>query len=196
MKNEMNDNLDEFDKYVMSFDLEDKMIEYKYKHSYRVMHECDEISYTLNLDEDDNYLACLIGLLHDYGRFEQWKQYKTFNDNESIDHAVLGCKLLFDDGDIKNYKLGTEDYDIVKKAILNHNKYSIDSDLSVKETLHSKIIRDADKLDILYAFSNPRILELNEDDSELSSEVIIEFKKHKLVKNEYVKTVNDKILVF
>ena len=38
--------------------------------------------------------------------------------------------------------------------------------------------------------------ELNEDDSELSSEVIIEFKKHKLVKNEYVKTVNDKILVF
>lgn len=28
MKNEMNDNLDEFDKYVMSFDLEDKMIEY------------------------------------------------------------------------------------------------------------------------------------------------------------------------
>ena len=36
--------------------------------------------------------------------------------------------------------------------------------LSVKETLHSKIIRDADKLDILYAFSNPRILELNEDD--------------------------------
>lgn len=196
MKNEMNDNLDEFDKYVMSFDLEDKMIEYKYKHSYRVMHECDEISYTLNLDEDDNYLACLIGLLHDYGRFKQWKQYKTFNDNESIDHAVLGCKLLFDDGDIKNYKLGTEDYDIVKKAILNHNKYSIDSDLSVKETLHSKIIRDADKLDILYAFSNPRILELNEDDSELSSEVIIEFKKHKLVKNEYVKTVNDKILVF
>ena len=29
MKNEMNDNLDEFDKYVISFDLEDKMIEYK-----------------------------------------------------------------------------------------------------------------------------------------------------------------------
>ena len=33
MKNEMNDNLDEFDKYVMSFDLNDKMIEYKYKHT-------------------------------------------------------------------------------------------------------------------------------------------------------------------
>ena len=43
--------------------------------------------------------------------------------------------------------------------------WSIDS-LSLKETLHSKIIRDADKLDILYAFSNPRILELNEDDSD------------------------------
>ena len=195
MKNEMNDNFDIFDKYFMGFDIEDKMIQFKYNHSYRVLHQSDEISFTLNLDENDNYLACLIGLLHDIGRFSQWTKNKSFND-ELLDHAQLGCAILFSEGKIKDYDVQESDYEIIKKAILNHNKYSIAEDLSVKETLHSKIIRDADKLDILYAFSNPRILELNEDDSELSSEVIIEFKKHKLVKNEYVKTVNDKILVF
>ena len=58
--NEMNENFDEFDKYVMGFDFNEDMIAYKYNHSYRVMHQCDEISYTLNLDEEDNYLifAC------------------------------------------------------------------------------------------------------------------------------------------
>ena len=60
----MNENFDEFNKYVMDFDFNEDMIAYKYNHSYRVLHQCDEISYTLNLDEEDNYLTCLIGLLH------------------------------------------------------------------------------------------------------------------------------------
>ena len=196
MKNEMNDNLDEFDKYVMSYDLNEKMIEFKYKHSYRVMHESDEISYTINLDEDDNYLACLIGLLHDYGRFPQWKEYKTFNDRKSIDHADFGVKILFDDGEIKKYRLATEDYDIAKKAIKNHNKYEMEDNLTVKEKLHCKIIRDADKLDILYSFSNPRIFEIKIDDSDISDIVKEEFRKHKLIKKEDVKTASDKIILY
>jgi len=36
----------------------------------------------------------IIGLLHDYGRFIQWKKYKTFTDIDSIDHADLGVNLL------------------------------------------------------------------------------------------------------
>ena len=121
--NEMNENFDEFDKYVMGFDFNEDMIAYKYNHSYRVMHQCDEISYTLNLDEEDNYLTCLIGLLHDIGRFEQWTKYKSFDDLKTIDHGDLGEKLLFKNNLIKNYKLDEEKYNIVSKAIKYHNKY-------------------------------------------------------------------------
>ena len=194
--NEMNENFDEFDKYVTGFDFEDDKIKYKYSHSYRVMHQSDEISYTLNLDEEDNYLACLIGLLHDFGRFEQWTQYKTFSDIKSVDHADLGVKLLFEDGLIKNFKLNKEDYDIVSKAIKYHNKLEVPDDLTVREKMHAQIIRDADKLDILYAFSSPRIMEIDDDYSEISEDIKKDFFLHKPVKRVNEKTKNDGVLVF
>lgn len=193
--NEMNENFDEFDKYVMGFDFNEDMIAYKYNHSYRVMHQCDEISYTLNLDEEDNYLTCLIGLLHDIGRFEQWTKYKSFDDLKTVDHGDLGEELLFKKDLIKNYKLDEDKYDIVSKAIKYHNKYDLPDDLTVREKMHVRIIRDADKLDILYAFSSPRLLELKEDDSEISAEVKKEFFLHEPVKRVNVKNVNDKIIV-
>ena len=43
----------------------------------------------------------------------------------------------------------TDKYDnIIKTAILNHNKYEIEEGLSENELIHSKLIRDADKMDI------------------------------------------------
>ena len=52
--------------------------------------------------------------------------------------------------DIRNY-IDTDEYDkIIKCAVKNHNKYKIENDLNEKEELFCKIVRDADKLDILY----------------------------------------------
>lgn len=194
MKNEMNANFDIFDKYFMGFDIEDKMIQFKYNHSYRVLHQSDEISFTLNLDEDDNYLACLIGLLHDIGRFSQWTKNKSFND-ELLDHAQLGCAILFSEGKIKDYDVQESDYEIIKKAILNHNKFKIDDDLTIREKLHSKIIRDADKIDILYSYSE-NILKLETDNSTISDEVHNEFFKHEIIDIRKCKTLNEKAGAF
>lgn len=194
MKNEMNANFDIFDKYFMGFDIEDKMIQFKYNHSYRVLHQSDEISFTLNLDEDDNYLACLIGLLHDIGRFSQWTKNKSFND-ELLDHAQLGCAILFSEGKIKDYDVQESDYEIIKKAILNHNKFKIDDDLTIREKLHSKIIRDADKIDILYSYSE-NILKLETDNSTISDEVHNEFFKHEIIDTRKCKTLNEKAVAF
>ena len=153
--NEMNENFDAFDDYALKFDLDDDAIKRKYEHSYRVVHQADEIAYTLKLDEDDSYLVCLIALLHDIGRFMQWKNYKTYSDNKSINHATLGIKILFEEKLINNFKLDKKDYDLVKVAIENHNKYELnEKELSEKELLHSRILRDADKIDILYHFEN------------------------------------------
>ncbi len=191
----MNENFDEFDKYALRFDLNVKMIEYKYNHSYRVVHQAEEICRSLNLDTVERDLASNIALLHDIARFRQWTEYKTFNDKASFDHREEGVKILFDEGEILNYNIDKEDYEIVKKAIANHNKFDIDfNELTMREALHSKIIRDADKIDILYAFSTNRLLELNEDDSEINPVITEDFFDHKETLNEQIITHNDKIV--
>ncbi len=191
----MKGNKEAFDKYVSQFDLSIKMIKYKYNHSYRVKIQSEEICKSLNLDDNDTYLASNIALLHDIARFRQWQEYNTFKDRDSFDHGDEGCKILFDEGEIKNYDINKEDYEIVKKAIYYHNKFKIDLDkLSDREILHSKIIRDADKIDILYAFSTNRILELKEDNSEINPIITRDFFKHREILNSDVKTKNDKII--
>lgn len=40
--------------------------------------------------------------------------------------------------------------EIIKKSIINHNKFAIAEGLTKEELLFAKLIRDADKLDILY----------------------------------------------
>ena len=143
-----------FDKYTSSYDMSNKLIYLKYNHTYRTVEQSLNICKSLNLSEEDTDIAYLIALLHDFGRFEQVKEYNTFNDMISIDHANLACKLLFEDGYIREF-IEDDKYDeIIRKSIYSHNKYSIDEELSEKELMHAKIIRDADKLDIVYNITN------------------------------------------
>ena len=187
----MNENHDAFDEYAMKFDMNERMIQYKYNHSYRVVHQ-EEICRSLNLDTEERDLASTIALLHDIARFRQWRDFKTFSDAKSFDHGDEGVKILFDEGEIKNYNVKSDDLDILKTAIKNHNKYLIDPNkMSVREALHSKIIRDADKVDILYAFSTNHLLELDEDDAEISDEVRDKFFEHDQVLKSKLKSKND-----
>ena len=107
----------------------------------------------MNLSEEDVKLAELIGMLHDIGRFEQLRVYNTYNDRESINHGEYGAKILFEDGLIKNF-IEDRSYDrIIYLAVINHNRDNIEEGLNDRELLHCKIIRDADKWDILYVLT-------------------------------------------
>ena len=66
----------------------------KINHTFRVMDLCGEIAESLNLSDEEIKLAKLCGLLHDLGRFEQWKRYKTFNDMEKVHNIFLNSKIL------------------------------------------------------------------------------------------------------
>ena len=190
----MNENFDAFDDYAMTYDMNERMIAYKYNHSYRVVHQSEEICRSLDLDNVERDLADIIALLHDIARFRQWTNFKTFSDSKSFDHGVEGAKILFEEGMIDKFTVNKEDYDIIKKAIINHNKYIIESGLNERELLHSKIVRDADKIDILYAFSTNRLLELKEDDSGISDEVRDNFLSHNVIDKKYIKTTNDRLV--
>lgn len=89
---------DTFKKYTDNYDTSDEKIKLKVDHTYRVAALSERIAESLGLNKEDTDLAWIIGMLHDIGRFEQLKNYGTFSDADSIDHAHYGVKLLFDEG--------------------------------------------------------------------------------------------------
>lgn len=139
----------EFDKYVKNYDMEEENILRKYQHSFRVMNYSTQIAQSLTLDLSQLELAALIGLLHDIGRFEQYRIYQTYSDIHSVDHANLGIEILKKNNYIENYIQEIEKQNVVINAIYYHNKLAIESNLDKESQLFAKIIRDADKLDII-----------------------------------------------
>ena len=84
-----------FKKYLQAYNLEYGKIELKIRHTFGVVNASEYIAKELKLSDEDIELAKLIALLHDIGRFEQIKRYDCFIDNKSIDHAILGNEILF-----------------------------------------------------------------------------------------------------
>jgi len=185
---------DIFSKYVKTYDLDEKPILKKYNHSFRVMEISKYISESINLNEEDTYISMVIGILHDYARFEQWTKYKTYSDIKSIDHGDLAIKNLFDNNEIERFNIKKEYYKFIYNAIKYHNKYKYPADLDEKNKLFCKIIRDADKLDILYLLG---LIEekAKEDDSEISKEVEKSFFENKLIKRNNNINLSDNVIL-
>lgn len=146
-----------FKEYVKAYNPDDGKIALKIGHTYRTTDVAKNIAISLNLADEDIDLAELIGLLHDIGRFEQLRRYNTYSDRDSINHAEFGVQLLFEERLIRKF-IEDEKYDeIIYKAIINHNRKEIDSELTNRELLHAKIIRDADKTDIFNVLVQDKI---------------------------------------
>ena len=138
-----------FGEYVKNYDYRDEKIRLKIEHTYKVAELCEQIAVSEGLSSADVDLAWLIGLLHDIGRFEQLRQYGTFIDSESVDHAELGADILFKHGKIREFITDTECDDLIELAVRSHSAYRLPEGLTERETMFCDIIRDADKVDIL-----------------------------------------------
>lgn len=186
----------EFLKYTNKFDLKNPNIERKVHHSIRVSRISEEIAKGLNLSDEEIVLAMLIGILHDIGRFEQFTVYKTYNDLKSIDHGSLGVNILTENNYIRKYILDNEYDNIILNAIKNHNQLKIEASLSKKEELFAKIIRDADKIDIIYEateiFWKDEVSDVEKQ--KISDEVFKEFKSGVIVENSLKKNNLDRFV--
>lgn len=161
---------DAFAEYASHYDASDGKIKLKIDHTYRVAGLCDRIARSLDLPVEDVDLAWLLGMLHDVGRFEQLRQYGTFSDAESIDHAHFAIEILFnqerladyieitpDMGNVLNHAENfagkhlecNEDIFIIYKAIWNHSAYRVEDGLNARTRMFCDILRDGDKVDIL-----------------------------------------------
>ncbi len=141
-----------FGDYTDRYDPSDIKIRLKIDHTYRVAENAERIAESIGLDERGIFLAFAMGMLHDFGRFEQVKRYGTFIDRKSIDHAELGADLLFRDGFIRDFfdeeDLDQDTADLIEKVIRLHNKLALPEGLTDKEIQFCNLIRDADKIDI------------------------------------------------
>ena len=193
----------EFDKYVSNYNPENGRIKLKIDHIKRVAKNSKIIAENLKLSEEQINLAIAIGFFHDIGRFEQVRIANTFSDKDSkINHAKMSIDTLFSNDLIRNFIPDNKYDELIKKAVINHNRPKIESDLTDEQLLFSKIIRDADKLDIFYTISDKNysmesIFWYPEFDSEeISKEIINDFyEKHSLIYSK-IHTNSDVICAF
>ena len=181
----------EFKKYVEQFDMSVEKISLKYEHTFEVVRVTDMICKLMNLNDEDTALAKTIVYFHDIGRFIQAEKIDSYDDS-ILDHAILGVELLFDNNYIKNFNIDEKYYNIIKKAIINHNRVKIEEGLTEREEFFSKLIRDADKIDILRVnnkYRPPKFLE------EPSPRVLEEFNNKNVIKRSDCKYKPDDVFL-
>lgn len=174
----------------------------KREHCKRVAEEIVLLGRSLKLPSEELMLSEVIGLYHDLGRFEQYKTYKTFSDEKSVDHADLGEKIVRDKGIFDD--LNKEERGIIHSCIRCHNKLSLSDDLNERQRFFIHMLRDADKLDIWKVLikhylsenkdKNTVLLDLP-DSPTMSEKVIHAVNNKRLAKKEHIKSVNDFIVL-
>ncbi len=174
-------------------------IKLKEEHTLRVCKNIVHLGKLLNLSKNKLYMAETIALFHDIGRFEQFIKYNTFNDNKSENHAVLGLKILK-----KNRVLScltNKEKEIIYKSIMYHNMPELPDNEDSGCLFYSKLIRDADKMDILYVVTdyykkrkihpNPALEFELPDTNEYSSCFIKDILNQRIIKSHELKGYND-----
>jgi len=118
----------------------------KEDHSRRVCENSFKLGRSLHLGLEDLEILGAAALFHDIGRFRQLKEYGTFNDKKSVNHARLGVNILGTQKVLKSLSL--EKRRLILIPIAFHNAYKLPAITDDKLLLFARLLRDADKLDI------------------------------------------------
>lgn len=161
----------EFDQYTQRFDLEDGRNQLKLLHTYKVCEVMERLTKALSLSEELSRLAYLSALFHDVARFEQVREYGTFNDALSFDHGDRGVEIIVKEGFLQD--IDKKEQKKVLKAIETHNKYKVEAVEDEETLLLCKLIRDADKCDIFRVFACENMVDtMGETIEQVSKETI------------------------
>lgn len=184
-----------FKRDISKYNLKNKDVYSTFSHSIRVMQKAGKLAIQKGLSKEDVSLVSLAALLHDYGRFVQYKQTGSFNDETSFDHGNMGIELLFHQKKLSMYTTRIDDYDEIYDAIKYHNKYRLPAFMSGHNERVCKIIRDADKMDLLYMASIGEKT-FQETDIEITKQVKETFDKQMPISIYDTKSDNDQVIKF
>lgn len=189
-----------FAEYTSRYNVEDEKVKLKIDHTYRVADLCEQIANSLCMTKEEMDFAWLTGMLHDIGRFEQLRNYGTFIDSISIDHAQYGVKILFEDGKIRDYIGESEQDEMLYQVIKWHSAFAIPEELDEVTKKFAHILRDADKIDILKVNVEVPLEEIYNVATEelrnciITKEVMEAFMEHKTVLRQLKRTAVDHVV--
>ena len=117
------------------------------EHTARVCEEMRLITEGMGLSREEEHLAQAAALLHDVGRFEQIRKYRTYADPKSVNHGQLGVEILDKEGILND--LSANERAILKTSVHWHSAKTLPEGLDEQTAMFCKLVRDADKLDVL-----------------------------------------------
>jgi hypothetical protein len=136
-----------------------EMLQLKLDHTEEVVRNAALIAAGEGWAESARALGEAGAWLHDAGRFSQLRDYGTFQDSKSIDHAVRSVEVVERGGWLA--ELAADERRRVLTAIAQHNKKEVGASLDEETARLCHLVRDADKLDIF------RVLEAAATDGSL-----------------------------
>jgi len=143
-----------FDDYTRTFLDTDpeglRNIQLKIDHTRRVCAISDTLAAGEGLSADESRIAATVALLHDVGRFPQYRRWRTFRDSDSDNHARLSVEVVGE----HNLLDGIDPAErlLIEEAVRLHNVLALPERVSSPTRLFMRLIRDADKLDIWRIF--------------------------------------------
>lgn len=192
-----------FDNYADSFtngpvDLREAVL-LKQEHTRRVCEDMEQLCKSINLEDPLLFAARIVALFHDIGRFQQYKDYSTFQDRKSVYHSLLGLNIIEENQLLDEFPKDISL--IIKTAILYHSAKAVPENLPKEQDLLCRLIRDADKLDIYSIvashYTNPHqarkeIIETGLPDlPTVSSEICASVSRGEIVDFSNIRCLND-----
>lgn len=143
-----------FDSYVRTYDDIDeegfRNILLKVEHTRKVCEVMALLAAGEGLSPEDSRIAAAAALLHDVGRFPQFRRWRTFRDSDSDNHARLGIEVIREQGVLDG--LPAAERLLIEEAVRFHNLLALPLRFQSPTSLYIRLIRDADKLDIWRVF--------------------------------------------
>ncbi len=122
------------------------LLQLKARHSRRVAANARDLAVDLGHAPGEVLHAQTAGLLHDVGRFSQFRDFATFSDSRSINHGERGWDVLRENPEFVRMSLPRREE--LLTAVRYHNRRTLPEDLDPAERRLTEIVRDSDKLDI------------------------------------------------
>lgn len=178
-------------------------IKRKVEHCKRVNKLAVEIAKKLNFSSEKIYLISIASLFHDIGRFKQFYKYSTYDDNISCNHALLSVEMLEEENILDDFteEIKEKIFDI----IFYHNCTQIPKNISSELEIYVSILRDADKIDWIYAMVNiipklskedQKVFYSNKEDKKfVSKEIVNLILNNKTILKTQVDTIDELRLV-
>ncbi|MFA5689514.1 MAG: HD domain-containing protein [Kiritimatiellales bacterium] len=124
------------------------MHQLKLEHTLRVAGDARFIAEQSEFSTAEIDLAEAIGLMHDVGRFSQFKKYGSFDDSKTIDHGDLGAETILTENMLAG--INEPERDLILFGVKHHNKKALPPEMNAAAEKLLRLIRDADRLDIFF----------------------------------------------